>query len=268
MYKKKLFISNLAWNNFDTDKILKLLKDYSINGIDIAPIKINNTWKNCELSMKKFKKKIFSLDLKVNAIQGVFYKTNFNLFNKKHKYKIYNHILKIIKISKILNCNKIIIGSSNFRNNEKISILESDIIFLDFFKKIIPLIKKNKIYICFEPIPKNYGEKYLNDINKLSNLIKKLKSPWFGINFDTSIFHFRKFNKNNFLDNQKIIKNVQISEKNFTFLIHPSKYNYLFAKLFKKNKLFNKVSLEMISNKTDMKKLSLSLKNFKKLFNQ
>jgi len=267
MYKKKLFISNLAWNHFDTNKVLELLKNYSINGIDIAPIRINNTWKHYEISIKKFYKKILSLGLKVNAIQGVFYKTNFNLFKKNHKSKIYNHIIKIIKISKILNCNKIIIGSSNFRNNQKLSPSESDIIFLDFFKEIIPLIKKHKIYICFEPIPKNYGEKYLSDIDKLANLIKKLNTPWFGINFDTSIFHFKKFNKNNFLNNQKFIKNIQISEKKFIYFTRTSKFNFLFARLIKKNKLFNKVSLEMISNKTDLKNISLSLKNFKKLFN-
>ncbi len=268
MHKKKLFISNLAWNHSDSNKVLKLLKDYSIRGIDIAPIKINGNWKNCESSIKKFYKKISLLDLKVNAVQGVFYKTNLNLFEKKHKFKIYNHILKIIKISKILKCNKIIIGSADFRNNKKLSVSKSDIIFLNFFRKIIPLAKKHKIYFCFEPIPKNYGEKYLNNIDELANLIKKLKSPWFGINFDTSIFHFGKFNKNNFLNNQKFIRNIQISEKKFFFLTRPSKFNYSFAKLLKKNKFFDKISLEMISNKTDITKLSLSFKNFNELFNQ
>jgi hypothetical protein len=129
------------------------------------------------------------------------------------------------------------------------------------------MLKKNKIYICFEPIPKNYGEKYLNDINKLANLIKKLKTPWFGINFDTSIYHFNKFNKDIFLSNQKLIKNIQISEKNFSFFTHPSKFNLLFADLLKKNKFFKKVSLEIISKNTDVTKLSISLKKFKEIFN-
>ena len=267
MYKKKLFVSNLAWNHFDSKKVLKLLKNYSINGIDLAPIKISHKWKNSEIKMKRFYKVISLLDLQVNAIQGVFYKTNYNLFKKHHEFKIYNHIFKMIKISKTLNCNKIIIGSSNFRNNNKLNTFDSDNIFLNFFTKIIPLLKKNKIYICFEPIPKNYGEKYLNDINKLANLIKKLKTPWFGINFDTSIYHFNKFNKNNFLDNQKLIKNIQISEKNFSFFTHPSKFNLLFAQLLKKNKFVRRISLEIISKNTDLKKLSISLKNFKQLFN-
>jgi sugar phosphate isomerase/epimerase len=267
MYKKKLFISNLAWNHFDSKKVLKLLKNYSIDGIDLAPIKINHKWKNSENSMKKFYKQFSLLGFEINAIQGIFYKTNFNLFKKLHESKIYNHLFKMIKISKILNCNKIIIGSSNFRNNDKLSLIESDIIFLNFFKKIVPLLKKHKIYICFEPIPKNYGEKYLNDIDKLANLIKKLKTPWFGINFDTSIYHFNKFNKNNFLNNQKIIKNIQISEKKFSFFTHPSKFNLLFAQLLKKNKFVRRISLEIISKNTDLKKLSISLKNFKQLFN-
>ena len=164
MYKKKLFVSNLAWNHFDSKKVLKLLKNYSINGIDLAPIKISHKWKNSEIKMKRFYKVISLLDLQVNAIQGVFYKTNYNLFKKHHEFKIYNYFFKMIKISKTLNCNKIIIGSSNFRNNNKLNTFDSDNIFLNFFTKIIPLLKKNKIYICFEPIPKNYGEKYLNDI--------------------------------------------------------------------------------------------------------
>ena len=267
MYKKKLFVSNLAWNHFDSTNVLKLLKDYSIDGIDLAPIKINHKWKNSETSMKNFYKKISILNLHVNAIQGVFYKTNFKLFKKNHQFNIYNHIFKMIKISKILNCNKIIIGSSNFRNNYKLNVFDSDNIFLNFFRQIIPLLKKHKIYICFEPIPRNYGEKYLDDIDKLANLIRKLKTPWFGINFDTSIYHFNKFNKKKFLNNQKLIKNIQISEKDFRFFTHPSKFNLLFAKLLKKNKFVRKVSLEIICKKTDLKKLAISLRNFKKLFN-
>ena len=267
MYKKKLFISNLAWNHFDSKEVLKLLKYYSIDGIDLAPIKITPKWKNSEISMKKFYKEFSLLGLKINAIQGVFYKTHLNLFKKDHQSKIYNHISKIIRISKILNCNKIIVGSSNFRNNNKLNMSQSNIIFLNFFKKIIPMLKKNKLYICFEPIPKNYGEKYLNDMNKLTNLIKKLKTPWFGINFDTSMYHFNKFNKNIFLDNKKLIKNIQISERNFSFFLHPSKFNLLFANLLKKNTSFKKVSLEIISKNTDIKKLSISLRKFKKIFN-
>ena len=266
MNKKKLFISNLAWNHCDSDKILNLLKTYNINGIDFAPMKIKNKWQGIEINLKKFLQKLNVLKFKINAIQGIFYKTNFNLIKSK-KNKIYFHIKKILKISKILNCNKIIIGSSYFRDISNLLTSKADLTFVDFFKKIKPLLRKNRIYLCFETIPKNYGEKYLYNINKLVYLIKKLKSPWLKINFDTSIFHFKKFDKTDFFKNKKYIKNIQISEKNFKFFTKPSKANLLFSKLIKKNKTVKNISLEMISNKTDIKKISLSLKNFTNIFN-
>ena len=83
MNKKKLFISNLAWNHDDSDKILNLLKTYKINGIDFAPMKIKNKWQRIEINSKKFSQKLNTSKFKINAMQGIFYKTNFNLFNSK-----------------------------------------------------------------------------------------------------------------------------------------------------------------------------------------
>ena len=121
--------------------------------------------------------------------------------------------------------------------------------------------------MCFETIPKNYGENYLYEINDLVLLIKKMKSVWFKINFDTSLFHFSKFNKNTFVKNKKHIKNIQISQKKFQFFIKPNKYNLDFSKLINRDKKFNNISLEIISKKTELKKISISLNNFRSIFN-
>ena len=42
--KKKLFISNLAWDHKDFFKVEKLIKQYQFEGLDIAPLKIKNDW--------------------------------------------------------------------------------------------------------------------------------------------------------------------------------------------------------------------------------
>ena len=269
MSKKNLFISNLGWKHYDFEKILKLLKKYNIKGIDIAPIQLSNKWKNIEEKLKKFQKKLKKSGIKVNAMQGIFYKTNFNLFNSNNaqKIKIYKHIKKILIISKIFKCKKIIIGSSSFRNIGNLSKPEANYIFINFFKKLKPLLNRKKIYLCFETIPKNYGENYLYEINDLVLLIKKMKSVWFKINFDTSLFHFSKFNKNTFVKNKKHIKNIQISQKKFQFFIKPNKYNLDFSKLINRDKKFNNISLEIISKKTELKKISISLNNFRSIFN-
>ena len=269
MNKKNLFISNLAWNHLDFLKVVKILNLYNIKGLDLAPINVNKNWSLAINESNKFKKILDKFGLKINAIQGIFFKTNFNLFNldKDKSKKLENHIKKILSISKIYKCNKLILGSSNFRDKGKLSTREANRIFIDFFKKIIPLLKKNKIYICFESIPKEYGENYLNTASSLVKLIKEIDSQWFGINFDTSLFHYEKFNKKKFLDIKKYIKNIQISEKKFKHFIKPSKNNILFCKLMQKERKINNISLEIISKKTDLQKLNTSLKNLRIFFN-
>ena len=265
MNKKNLYLSNLAWHKNDTIKIFELLKYYEIKGIDLAPIKLHNNWLLAEKKAKEFNKTLKKFNLKINAIQGIFFKTNFNLFKNdivKNK-ELIDHFKRIIRISKVYNCKKIILGSSNFRHNKNLNKKDADIIFIKFCKKIVPLFQKSKISVCFEPIPKQYGENYLYNLKDLVSLIKKIKSPWMKINFDTSIYHYKKFSEKVFLDNIRLIKNIQISEKKFLFFDKPSRNNKLFCKTLKKLNKHNDVSLEIISNKTNLIKLKDSVENLR-----
>ena len=118
-----------------------------------------------------------------------------------------------------------------------------------------------------QKIPKEYGENYLKTTNDLVKLIKKINSKWFGINFDTSLFHYKKFSKKKFLYQKKYIKNVQISEKKFKHFVKPSKNIILFCKLMQKERGIKNLSLEIISNRTDLKKLTTSIENLRIFFN-
>jgi len=266
---KLLYISNLSWDNKNFNHIIKLIKKYSYKGIDIAPLQITNTWKEIENKIHKLSDKLKKDNIEVNAIQGIFFKTNFNLF-KDYKTQFDNikkHIILNLKICKILDTNKIIIGSSNFRRKNKLDDNIAERIFVEFFKKIDVLLKKKKVYLCLETIPHQYNEDFIFDINYLSKLIKKINSKWIKINFDTSVYHFNKFDRNLFLKNIKYIENIQITEKKFQHFNNPSKKNIQFSALIKKNKKINKVSLEILSKKTNLKKIENSLRIFKKLIN-
>ena len=266
MLKKNYYISNLAWCHDDFNHISKLLKKYKIKGVDVAPIKLNKDWNKVKQESINFKKSLDKLNLKVNALQGIFFKTNFNIFDtdKLKKKKLINHFIKIFDLTKIFKCKKIILGSSNFRDKKKLNIKTANIRFVKFFKNLDSLLKKYNICICFEPIPRQYGEKYLNNSNEIVKLLKKINSNNYGVNFDTSIFHFKKFNKNLFLKDYKYIRNIQISEKNFKHFDLISKNNRKFFHVVKKKNIKN-ISVEIISKNNNFKKLEKSFKNLKQL---
>ena len=95
----------------------------------------------------------------------------------------------------------------------------------------------------------------------------KINSKWIRINYDTSIFHYKKIDLNEFKKNIKMIKNVQISEKKFKYFINPSENNIKFINELKKNDVIKNISFEIISKKTNLDKLNLSIMNIAKLLN-
>ena len=64
-----------------------------------------------------------------------------------------------------------------------------------------------------------------------------------------------------------MIKNVQISEKKFKYFINPSENNIKFINELKKNDVIKNISFEIISKKTNLDKLNLSIMNIAKLLN-
>ena len=182
--------------------------------------------------------------------------------DQKNIHKILSHLKIIIRICKILNCNKIILGSTEFRNKFNLKRNEANKIFVNFLNKLLPLLQKEKIFLCLETIPKQYNEKYLYNFNQVLSIIKKVNSKWISINFDTSLFHFKKLNIREFKKNINFIKNIQITQKDFKFLLKPSKKNINFCKMLKNNNKLKDISLEIIESKTDIEKISLSIKKF------
>ena len=162
MFKKSIFVSNLAWQKKDLSYVINTLKKNKVNGIDFAPLQITNSWSNIETKVKKHSSYLKRNKIKVNAIQGVFFKKKFHLFKqKKNLNTIIKHLKIILRLCKILNCNKLIIGSTEFREKFDLNKKEADLIFINFLNQILPLLKKNNVYFCLETIPKQYNESYL-----------------------------------------------------------------------------------------------------------
>ena len=73
MNKKLIFISNLAWQNKNQKKIIKIIKDSKFTGIDFAPLQITNNWSNIKKKVRKYSIYLKKNKIKVNAIQGIFF---------------------------------------------------------------------------------------------------------------------------------------------------------------------------------------------------
>ena len=264
-----LFISNLCSDIKNFKNFLNIISKFEkVKGLDIAPLNLSKDWESSENNAKKFYNLIKKKNLKVNAIQGIFYKKNFSLLDDfvKNDNKIISHFKKIIRLCKIFHCNKIVFGSSEFRNRKKHTIKYTDAIFKKFIKKIIPFLKKNNIIFCIETIPKVYNSNYLYKFNQTCKIVKYFNNKFIKINLDSGIFLNTELRKKVFTNNLDLIDNIQISEPYFNFFLNPNKYNLNFIKILKNLHYQGTVSLEIISRKFENKKINKSIKNFTKFF--
>ena len=266
-----LYISNLCSDEKNFKQLLNIIIKYknAIQGLDLAPLNVIKNWQNYEKKSKSIYNLIKKKNLKVNAIQGIFFKKHINLINDffTNDKEIISHIKKIINICKIFHCKKIIFGSAEFRNRKNHSVKYANLVFVKFIEKIIPLLEEKKITFCIETIPKIYNSDYLYKFYQTCKIVKRFNNKFVKINFDSGIFFNSRFDKNKFIDNLNLISNIQISEPYCNFFTNPTKYNLLFLNVLKKISYKGTISLEIIAKKFEKKKIEKSINNFINFFN-
>ena len=85
--KREIYISNLAFSYHNFNLLKKIVKNYNLQGIDFAPINLWRNWKNLKIKILKLENFLKKNKIKINAVQGIFYKKDFNLFDNAESLK-------------------------------------------------------------------------------------------------------------------------------------------------------------------------------------
>ena len=81
--KREIYISNLAFSYHNFNLLKKIVKNYNLQGIDFAPINLWRNWGNLKIKILKLENFLKKNKIKINAVQGIFYKKDFNLFDNR-----------------------------------------------------------------------------------------------------------------------------------------------------------------------------------------
>lgn len=192
----KLAISNIAWSREIDDIMYGLLQKNNIKGIEIAPTRI---WDNPELVTKKqaldFKNKLKTYGLEVVAFQSILYGKLFNLFSNEGKL----YLMKMIDLASYFGNIAIVIGSPKNRNCKDMKMA------ISFFKELNSYAN-NRVTLCIEPNPVEYGT---NFINTTKQAIKFAKQTGIKINLDCGTI---VMNDEDIKVNTDIIGHIHFSE--------------------------------------------------------
>ena len=159
-----LSISNSAWENENLTTIVKILKNNNITNIEAVFTKLCE-WDNVdENKLFDFKKLLNSNSISISSIQSIFHGVKVGSLDNNND--IINHLKKVIKYSKLLGIETIVLGSPNLRKKETFNSLNQ------LFEKIDILLQQNNLFLCLEPNSRVYGGEYFFTIGEIVDFLK------------------------------------------------------------------------------------------------
>jgi sugar phosphate isomerase/epimerase len=159
----KLAISNIGWDKGSDNFMYELLQKNDIKGLEIAPTRI---WDNPEVVSKKealqFKNKLKKYGLSVVAFQSLLYGKTFSLFSNEGKL----YLMRLIDLASYFGKIAIVIGSPKNRNCDDMKMA------INFFKELNDYAN-NRVTLCIEPNPVEYGTNFINTTKEAISFAKK-----------------------------------------------------------------------------------------------
>lgn len=253
-------VSNLAWKKKEENSAIKILKNNNINYLEFAPnLLIQN-----KKEIKKIKKKWTDKGIKLYSMQSILHgEENAFIFGSKSQNEIFlNAIKSKINLANKLNVKIIVFGSPRNRKTFGKQKNLLDKIFINTFKKLSKYCRKKNVIICVEPNPKIYKSEYLNNIQEVIKIIRKIKNKYIKINYDLGASIANKENvKTSFQNNTDLIGHVQISAPGLGNLDRYKKKVKKFNEILQVSKYKGLVSMEVLAkDKNNIQNLKNNIK--------
>lgn len=258
---KKLAISNIAWEKYNDEKILNLLHDHNVSGIELAPTKVWPEWKGINSKTIRQTKQFFDNHaFKVPAMQAILFgKPELQLFDVSSHEAFFEHFKILAEISAGLDCSVLVFGAPKNRRRFQLSVEEANDIAVDFFAKVGEIFSQNDVKLAIENNPVEYMCDYLTNVFDVENLVKKVDSKNVKVHFDSAGVHMCRGNLSKTIEQVNEFVHYHISEPMLE-PIYENKVNHLLG-LQELNRIDYKhwVSIEMKQTDSEYEDIERSL---------
>lgn len=159
-----LSVSNLAWDNNETEKVLQTLQKYNIGNIEGVLTKISGWGSLLKMDLSYYQKSLSQHKISMTSIQSIFYNTKINSLSDQNL--VLGHLDLLVKLSKKFGYKTLVFGSPSIRNN----ISEKDL--SELFVKMDSILDKENLTLCIEPNTKKYKGEFFFTVGEIVNFIK------------------------------------------------------------------------------------------------
>lgn len=267
-YKFSLCVSNLSFNTISNEQYYSILKYYGIKNIEIAPTKYGE-WIDIFREGLNYEKNIINkFNLNLYSFQSITYNITNSIFDDNNEI-IMNHIKNVIDVAYNNNVKILVFGSPKNRYISNYDKEYNDTIFISFMNKIGDYIDNRDITICIENNSSKYNCNYLNTIDEVGYIVKKINNKNIKMIVDIGNCIMENDDINNINKYSDYIYHIHVSNPYLKPFINYNKSIYKNLVYILKNINYkNKITLEFLNEDiNEIEVLNNSIKNFIELFN-
>lgn len=179
-----LSISNIGWTAENDEKVYELMKAKGFAGLEIAPTRIfpEKPYEKIEEAARWSRELLNQPGFVVPSMQSIWYGRNEMLFGSdEERQALIDYTKSAIDFASAIGCKNLVFGCPRNRNMPDNA---DETVAIEFFREIGDYAFSENTVIGMEANPPIYNTNYINSTSQAVELIKKVDSKGFKLNFD------------------------------------------------------------------------------------
>ena len=182
----KLAVSNIAMPSFDHEDIIRVLAQWGITGLEVAPSKVwEDIFSITHAQVDIYRRQVERAGMKVVGIHSLFYdQPCLGLFKSGELHeRTLDFLVHLSRICADLGGSTIVFGSPQSRKRGDLSVKEADARSVDFFKELCNRIQNHGTFILLEALGRNEAD-YIHSLEHVCRITEQVDAPCMGYHLD------------------------------------------------------------------------------------
>jgi sugar phosphate isomerase/epimerase len=214
----RLAISNIAWEVAQDEELVRLLKRYAVDAIDIAPGKYFPAPASATADeIAQVKDWWSSRGIELTGMQSLLFgTTGLNVFgDERVQGRMLDHLGAVCRIAGALGATRLVFGSPKNRDRSGLDDAQALDIATGFFRRLGERARDAGVLICLEPNPPCYGANFMTSSADTAAVVRAVAHPAIRMQFDTGALAINGEDPERVLDaSADLIGHVHASEPN------------------------------------------------------
>jgi D-psicose/D-tagatose/L-ribulose 3-epimerase len=251
----RLAISNIAWDTSEDEKVAKLLTQYEIDAIDIAPGKyFPEPTKATDEKIARVKNWWAERGIQITGMQALLFGTEgLNVFGTPQtQKKMLQHLTAVARIGAGLGATRLVFGSPKNRDRTGLNDEQAMEIATPFFQRLGDIAQSYGVLFCLEPNPPCYGANFMRTSHETALVVHQIGHPSICMQLDSGAITINKEDIQKVLaSSSNVIGHIHASEPNLVPLGDAGTDHGSIGKLLQEILPFHIVTIEMIVSKNE-----------------